>query len=180
MRAGKKDAEEEDIANVGDDVPISDFSFESGSKPIRFVWELDANNEFRSVSEEFAVAVGPKAASVEGLTWQELCEFYQLENGNDITALLEKGDTWSGKTVLWPVEGTDLRVPIDLAGLPSYGRNRTFEGFNGFGIVRTADAVVDPLASGLTLFEDGESGGFADVHDAEALVQNRRFAEGSR
>lgn len=150
---------------------LGDFEFEAGSKPIRFVWEMDAKNEFRTVSDEFAVAVGPKAASVEGLTWQELCEFHQLDNGDDITALLEKGDTWSGKTVLWPIEGTDLRVPIDLAGLPSYGRNRTFEGFNGFGIVRTADAVVDPLASGLSLFEDSAGGGFADIHDVEPLVE---------
>ncbi|NKB52684.1 MAG: PAS domain S-box protein [Rhizobiaceae bacterium] len=129
----------------------NDFEFTAGPKPIRFVWDMDTNNEFRSISSEFADAVGPNAANIVGLTWSELCQMHEIENGEDVSVLLRKGDTWSGKTVLWPVEGTDLRVPIDLAGLPSYGRNRSFEGFNGFGIVRTADAVVDPHASGLKL-----------------------------
>lgn len=146
-----------DLSSSGDD-----FEFAVGSKPIRFVWDMDANNEFRSVSPEFEKAVGPNAANIIGLTWSELCQLHEIENGDDISALLNKGDTWSGKTVMWPVEGTDLQVPIDLAGLPSYGRNRAFEGFNGFGIVRTADAVVDPRAAGLKLSPKTDEFGTTD------------------
>lgn len=123
-----------------------DFDFTAGAQPVRFVWEMDAERRFGKVSGEFAKAVGSKSADIQGRTWEEVAELNGFENADDVTTLLKKGDTWSGKTVLWPVQGTDLRVPIDLAGLPSYGRNRSFEGFNGFGIVRTGDAVVDPNA----------------------------------
>ncbi len=128
-----------------------DFRFQAGSTPIRFVWEMDTDHEFRVVSSEFAQAVGPLAADIKHKTWDEVSKQFGLENGTEISKLLQTRDTWSGKTVLWPIEGTDLRVPIDLAGLPSYGRTRDFEGFNGFGIVRIGDAVVDPNETGLTL-----------------------------
>ncbi|MEL6783378.1 MAG: HAMP domain-containing sensor histidine kinase [Pseudomonadota bacterium] len=153
--------EDDPSGGIGETGDIEDdgFRFTSTAKPVRFVWELDADNEFRSVSEDLASAVGPKSADVIGLKWDEAVALRRLENGEEISELLTRGDTWSGKTVLWPVEGTDLRVPIDMAGLPSYRRNRTFDGFNGFGIVRTADAVVDPNAVGLDL-----DGTFADNH----------------
>ncbi|TGU55125.1 hypothetical protein, partial [Mesorhizobium sp. M2D.F.Ca.ET.148.01.1.1] len=56
---------------------------------------------------------------------------------------------------LWPVVGTDLKIPVDLAALPVYGRSRAFEGFRGFGVARTGDAVVDPEAIGMALVPNG-------------------------
>jgi len=153
------------------------FNFTVGPKPQRFVWDMDTDNRFRSVSAEFAETVGPQAAAVEGQTWQDLSDRHHIENGDEITALLKKGDTWSGKTVQWPVEGTDLRVPVDLAGLPSYGRNRQFDGFNGFGIIRTADAVVDPDAPGLSLAEEMEN--TDSTQQADLQVEPSQAAEPS-
>ena len=118
-------------------------SIEPAAKAVRFVWEMDADHRFSSVSEEFASAVGPRSSDIVGKTWEEVAAEWKIDNGAEIADLLNKEDTWSGKTVLWPVDDADLRVPIDLAGLPSYGRSDGFVGFNGFGIVRTADAVVD-------------------------------------
>ncbi len=57
------------------------------------------------------------------------------------------------------MEGTRLVVPVDLAALPTYSRNREFDGFRGFGIVRIADATEDAHARGLTL-------GAAEAEDA--------------
>ncbi|MEM1039281.1 MAG: HAMP domain-containing sensor histidine kinase [Pseudomonadota bacterium] len=140
------------------------FAFSASEKPTRFVWEMDGAGVFTSVSDELAQAVGPASADVSGLSWAEAAQLRGFKNGDVITALLEKGDTWSGKTVMWPVEGTDMRVPVDLAGLPSYNRDRQFNGFNGFGLVRTADAVVDPDAvmpdnRGPSVEEDGPTVG---------------------
>ncbi|TIQ01526.1 hypothetical protein, partial [Mesorhizobium sp.] len=56
---------------------------------------------------------------------------------------------------LWPVAGTDLKIPVDLAALPVYDRSRAFEGFRGFGVARGADAVVDPEALGMALVPNG-------------------------
>jgi hypothetical protein len=52
---------------------------------------------------------------------------------------------------MWPVEGTNLRVPVELAALPVYSRDRAFIGFRGFGLVRPDEAVEDPEEIGLAL-----------------------------
>ncbi len=74
-----------------------------------------------------------------------------LDPAGEIAGLLARRDTWSGRSVLWPIAGTDLKIPVDLAALPVYDRTRTFEGFRGFGVARTGDAVVDPEGVGLAL-----------------------------
>src|SRR5690606_27806059 len=45
--------------------------------------------------------------------------------------------TWSGRIVVLPWQGG--RIPVELAALPAYDRNREFDGFRGFGIVRPAE-----------------------------------------
>ena len=117
---------------------------------MRFVWKIDADGRFSEISEDFATAVGPNSADVGGQRFTELAARYHLDPGNTIGELLTRRDTWSGKTIFWPVEGTSLQVPVDLAALPTYSRNREFDGFRGFGIVRVADAVEDEQAMGLT------------------------------
>jgi PAS domain S-box-containing protein len=126
------------------------FVFEHGRRATRFVWKIDAEGRFSEVSSEFAQAVGPRAADINGVAFSDLAALFNLDPEGKIGELLKKRDTWSGKTILWPVEGTSLVVPVDLAALPTYTRNRDFDGFRGFGIVRVADAQEDPNATGLT------------------------------
>ncbi|PST26179.1 PAS domain-containing sensor histidine kinase [Mesorhizobium plurifarium] len=129
----------------------ADFAFAAGGRAVRFVWKIDAEGRFSEISEEFASAVGPKAADVIGVTFTDLANRYDLDPENKINELLHRRDTWSGKTIFWPVQGTNLKVPVDLAALPTYSRSREFDGFRGFGIVRVADAVPDAKAAGLSL-----------------------------
>ncbi|WP_296080825.1 ATP-binding protein [uncultured Agrobacterium sp.] len=138
---------------VDDKGPASSsrFEFDPSGRASRFVWKIDAAGCFSSISHEFAEAVGPKAAAVEGMSFSDLAALFNLDPEGKIAELLKRRDTWSGKTIFWPVEGTSLAVPIDLAALPTYTRTREFDGFRGFGIVRVADAVEDPHAAGLAL-----------------------------
>ena len=76
------------------------------------------------------------------LTKQEAATRLGFDPDGEIADLLDRRDTWSGRTVLWPVSGTDLAAPVDLAALPVYNRDRVFEGFRGFGVVRMDDAVT--------------------------------------
>ena len=148
------------------------FVFDPNRRASRFVWKIDAAGRFSSISHEFAEAVGPKAANVEGMSFADLAALFSLDPDGKIAELLNKRDTWSGKTIHWPVEGTSLTVPIDLAALPTYTRSREFDGFRGFGIVRIADAAEDPNAVGLTLAGEPHSAleTDADAHvDEEAL-----------
>ncbi|MBU2148498.1 MAG: PAS domain S-box protein [Alphaproteobacteria bacterium] len=123
----------------------------SATGPVRFVWRTDAEGKFSQISPEFADAVGEEAADIVGRSFDEVARALGLDPKGDIAGLLARRDTWSGRSVMWPVSGTDLQVPVDLAALPVYDRNRAFEGFRGFGVARTGDATVDPRATGLAL-----------------------------
>ncbi|MBB4234860.1 sensor histidine kinase [Rhizobium esperanzae] len=139
------------------------FVFRPNSRATRFVWKIDAEGRFNEVSHEFAEAVGPHASDIIGSAFGDIAALFNLDPDGKLAEALARRDTWSGKTILWPVEGTSLVVPVDLAALPTYTRNRDFDGFRGFGVVRLSDAQEDPLALGLTFGPDGVG------HDAESL-----------
>ncbi|MEN9894987.1 MAG: hypothetical protein RIR97_839, partial [Pseudomonadota bacterium] len=109
----------------------SDFVFQKQNRPVRFVWKVDADGRFSDISDEFAQAVGPHIVSINGLFFADVARAFKLDPDGRIGDLLAKRDTWSGKTIYWPVEGTDLKVPVDLAALPTYSRSRSFDGFRG-------------------------------------------------
>ena len=100
---------------------------------------------------EFARAVGPLSADVLDRSFAEVARAYRLDPEGSVGRLLERRDTWSGRTVFWPVQNAAMRAPVDLAALPVYARDRSFDGFRGFGIVRLADSAADPDALGLSL-----------------------------
>ena len=114
--------------------------------PVRFVWRTDAEGRFSHIGEEFASVVGP-AADVVGLHFRDVADRLGLEKGGEIADLLHRRDTWSGRAVLWPVSGAGLRVPVDLAALPVYDRDRNFEGFRGFGVARFGEMTPDTDAA---------------------------------
>ncbi|MBO0904974.1 PAS domain-containing sensor histidine kinase [Jiella sonneratiae] len=129
--------------------PESEFTPRPGGDPVRFVWRVDSEGRFRSLSPEFAAAVGPLSAAVVDRSVDEVARAYGFDADGALRRLLSRRDTWSGRTVMWPLERTSMKVPVDLAALPIYARDRSFDGFRGFGVVRLADAVDDPDALGL-------------------------------
>ncbi|MDQ0458120.1 ATP-binding protein [Rhizobium paknamense] len=147
------------------DEPV--FTFEPSQRAQRFVWKIDALGRFSDVSPEFARAVGPRAAAIEGQAFGDLAALFNLDPDGKIAELLKRRDTWSGRTIYWPVEGTRLKVPVDLAALPTYTRNRDFDGFRGFGVVRLADAVEDPDGVGMTFLPEGEEAASERQDDAQ-------------
>lgn len=140
-------------AALSSDTPTVAFAFSPDRRTTRFVWKIDAEGRFCDVSGEFAEAVGPHAADINGVAFADLATRFNLDPDGKIGELLKKRDTWSGKTIYWPVEGTTRMVPVDLAALPTYTRSRDFDGFRGFGIVRLADTIEDPKRTGLTFAE---------------------------
>jgi PAS domain S-box-containing protein len=126
---------------------------ERTATPVRFVWRTDAEGRFSAVSPELARAVGALAADVVGRRFADVAAIFALDPSGEIAGLLERRDTWSGRSVLWPVAGTALKIPVDLAALPVYGRDRDFQGFRGFGVARGGEAIDDPEGIGLVLVE---------------------------
>ncbi|WP_417767686.1 ATP-binding protein [Stappia sp.] len=129
----------------------SGFQFDARERPVRFAWKMDIDRRFTFLSPEFAETLGPEAADVVGLTWEEVAERFDLDRDGRVSAALRRRDTWSGRTVAWPVSGAALRVPVDMAALPAFDRQRVFEGFRGFGVCRTGEAEDDADALGTRL-----------------------------
>ncbi|RUV08297.1 PAS domain-containing sensor histidine kinase, partial [Mesorhizobium sp. M7A.T.Ca.TU.009.01.3.1] len=137
--------------------PTTVSAIDRAAAPVRFVWRTDAEGKFSALSPEFADIVGKPAADVIGRRFRDVAATFGLDPSGEISGLLERRDTWSGRSVLWPVVGTDLKIPVDLAALPVYGRSRAFEGFRGFGVARASDAVVDPEAIGMALVPNSQA-----------------------
>ncbi|MBX3598663.1 MAG: PAS domain S-box protein [Rhizobiaceae bacterium] len=131
---------------------------------VRFVWRTDAEGRFSAISEEFVRAVGAPAADVIGRQFSTVATVFGMDPDREIAGLLERRDTWSGRTVYWPIAGTALHAPVDLAALPIYDRDRNFEGFRGFGILRLDEAENDPERIGLSLVP-GTMGILAQTHE---------------
>lgn len=142
------------------------FRFDPDAAPTRFIWRTNADGFFSEISPELAVIVGPNAADVTGRRFVDVANVFGLDMDGTIAGLLEERGTWSGKRVLWPVEGTNLRVPVELAALPVYSRDREFIGYRGFGLVRPAEGENDPEQIGLVL-----AGGIPQHRKPDASLQ---------
>ncbi|WP_298984777.1 ATP-binding protein [uncultured Roseibium sp.] len=136
-----EEPEPEDIADSAE--TAGQFVFQPLRRPVRFAWKMDIEQRFTFLSDEFADVLGPAATDIVGKTWAEVASVFDLDPRGQIARALDRRDTWSGKTVDWPVTGAALRVPVDMAALPAFDRHRKFEGYRGFGVCRSADAVQD-------------------------------------
>lgn len=119
--------------------------------PARFIWKVDADSVFTEISPEFAEIVGKNAADIIGRKFSDVGQVFGFDNDGVIAALLKQQETWSGKRIFWPVEGTDQRIPVDLAALPAFARDKAFSGFSGFGVLYPALAENDPESIGIAL-----------------------------
>jgi PAS domain S-box-containing protein len=119
--------------------------------PARFVWQIDAEGRFTSVSAELAAVVGHGPAAVAGMDWAEAAATIGIEGVAAVAAAVARRDTWSGVTVQWPVENADLMRPVDLAALPVFDRDRRFLGYRGFGVFREAQPRTKPRIQEKTL-----------------------------
>src|SRR6185437_6233832 len=109
--------------------------------PFRFVWETDAETRFTLVDREFASLIGPKATAVAGHIWDDIAQAVGLDPDAQIANALKARETFSGIHILWPIEGSDERLTVEMSGLPVFDRERRFKGFRGFGICRNIDKI---------------------------------------
>ncbi|TYL85122.1 PAS domain-containing sensor histidine kinase [Bradyrhizobium cytisi] len=108
--------------------------------PLRFLWQMDAEGRFVLASSEFIRLIGPHTAAGFGRPWREIAEAFALDPDGRVAQALASHDTWAGITVNWPADGGE-HLPVELAGLPVYDRERNFAGFKGFGVCRDLDGL---------------------------------------
>ena len=114
--------------------------------PLRFVWEIDSDGRFTIGSDEFLRLIGPKLAGSLGRPWNDIAAEYNLDPQGLVARAIASRDTWSGISIGWPVDGTDERLAVELAGLPAYDRDRKFRGYRGFGVCRDVARIETTLA----------------------------------
>jgi PAS domain S-box-containing protein len=125
-----------------DDVPSRDSSPRMRRHPLRFMWRMDAEGRFSLGSDEFTRVIGMRTAAGFGRLWSEITDVLGLDPEGRVAKAVATRDTWSGITLLWPVDGSDARLPVELSGLPIYDRARNFAGYRGFGVCRDRDGLA--------------------------------------
>src|SRR5579883_1888854 len=141
--AAPEEPEEDDsIAGAATTPHTADVPAGERRHPLRFVWQMDANERFTLGSDEFTEVIGPRVAVTLGRPWDEINDELALDPENQVARAVATRDTWSGITVSWPVDGIADRLKVELSGLPIYDRNRTFLGYRGFGVCRDVDRLA--------------------------------------
>lgn len=109
--------------------------------PLRFVWQMDTEGRFVVGSDEFIELMGPRTTAAFGRLWREIAADLKLDPDGQIARAVATRETWSGITVLWPVDDGGARLPVELSGLPVFDRERLFRGYRGFGVCRDLDRI---------------------------------------
>jgi PAS domain S-box-containing protein len=169
------EAEEATDEIVANEPPVeaavpSSFVPPTHGRAVRFVFELDAGLAFTFVSPDLAETVGPAMAGVLGKSWQSVADDFGFDPAGRVGAALDHRDTFTGLTVDWPVEGADLRVPTDLAGMPVFGRERSFRGYRGFGVLKTGAAFESPALAPIPVAETVEPEPVEEITPSEEIV----------
>ena len=122
-------------------------------RPLRFVWQTDTDGRFVHLSRELSEAVGQSKAMLIGLPWSRIIKQMKLQEAEDIASGFASRDTWTAKPTLWPVEHSDLGIPVEMAGM-LVSENGQFAGFRGYGIARIERAVERPSSAAIALADD--------------------------
>ena len=142
-------------------------------RPLRFVWQMDAQSRFTVGSGEFAALMGEATAAVLGRPWPEITAALALDLHGQVAQALASRGTWSGLSVAWPVGDGSERLVVELSGLPVFDRERAFLGFRGFGICRDPAALTATVQARPTVVTVGAPAAVRDspqdaVQDAAA------------
>ncbi|MEM1284520.1 MAG: ATP-binding protein [Pseudomonadota bacterium] len=97
-------------------VPVaSAFLFQPRTRPHRFSFKVDQDGCVRSLSSGMAEAVGAKTALRDGDLAHETVRRADPQAPHIVLVGLEARERFAEHRVRWPVEGTDLTVPIHLS-----------------------------------------------------------------
>ncbi len=133
-------APQEPAAGIAAPQSPADNSAPERRAPLRFVWTIDAAQNFNIATSSFAEAMGAQTRDALGKPWSEVAQTLSLDPENRVAHAVASRDTWSGITITWPTESGE-RVIVELSGLPVFSRDKSFQGYRGFGVCREARAA---------------------------------------
>lgn len=110
--------------------------------PLRFTWAMDAEGRFSFGAGEFTHLIGAQTTAAFGRLWSEVNDALALDPENRVAHAVATRDTFSNILLQWPADGLSGRLPVEMSGLPVFGRDRAFTGYRGFGICRDLDGLT--------------------------------------
>jgi PAS domain S-box-containing protein len=111
-------------------------------KPVRFLWQTDADDRFLFVSPGLEQLVG-RSSQIVGERWADIAGRMRLDPVGRISQALAARDTWSGYTAWWPADDYNARIPAELTALPVFAMDQSFQGYRGFGVLKPAEALSE-------------------------------------
>ena len=115
----------------------------------RFLWTLDAEGRFGAPDPLLIAALGASAPQ-PGETLERLVRREEIEHSEELEAMIEKRETFSGLVLVWRGKGEDRKLPLTLSAAPTFDSRRGFAGYRGFGVFdegigagHAADAAPD-------------------------------------
>src|SRR5262245_31742215 len=102
-------------------------------RPLRFVWQMDADARL-TISDEFTALAGAPTVTCLGQPWPEIAAALGVDREGQLARAIASQETFSGVVVAWPVG--NHRLTVELSGLPVFDRDRAFRGYRGFGLCR--------------------------------------------
>jgi len=144
-----------------------------GRHPLRFIWQMDADERFSLGSDEFTRLIGPRTAVGFGRPWREIVDIYGLDPAGRVLEAIATRETWSGITIYWPVDDGG-RLPVELSGLPVYDEAGNFAGYRGFGVCRVLDSLAHLEA--LRGLDPVDEQAAQPVHAADTIPSDSRHA----
>ncbi|BAT57877.1 cell-division control histidine kinase PdhS [Variibacter gotjawalensis] len=137
---------------------------------LRFVWATKADGAFTIEPGDFLTLAGAPTEDAQGKTWDEVAQLLAIDPNHRLSRAIASRDTFSSVAIDWPIEGAKERLSVVLSGLPARGRDRTFEGYRGFGVCRDASRVSALIAERLAATRVSEP---ESAPDAEAATPPR-------
>jgi len=110
--------------------------------PLRFVWKIGPDHRFSIEPGDFLDLIGPGIAGELDRPWISIASDLGLDPHGAVARAIASHDTWSGVHVAWPLDGSEERIAVELAGLPVYDRDRSYRGYRGFGVCRDLDHIA--------------------------------------
>ena len=103
------------------------------SRTARFLWQSDAAMVCTALTPPLAAVVGQANADMIGRDMMEVAPL--LDASGKLGAALERGDTWSGVEVGWPVSDASATVNVSLGAIATFDGDRRFQGYRGYGVI---------------------------------------------
>lgn len=102
---------------------------------VRFVWRTNASHRFTHIDDRLTPALGWSAQDLIGMSFLEFAARAGVDPQARLRDALARRQTWSGIEALWPHASGKQAAPVTLGAVPLQARDKSFDGFSGFGVI---------------------------------------------